>query len=120
VGFSQGNLLEEFLSDLARAGKSPQTLKGYRKDLNDFSRFLAAGARSVHAVGTHGVFSGPAIERLAKGPFEEVVVTDTLPLPSEKRLPKITVLSVAPLFAEAIRRIHLGLSVGEIYQVLIQ
>jgi len=49
-----------------------------------------------------------------------VVVTDTLPLPPEKRLPKITVLTVAPLFAEAIRRIHLGLSVGEIYQVLIQ
>ncbi len=81
---------------------------------------LAAGARSIYAVATHGVFSGPAIERLAKGPFEEVVVTDTLPLPPEKRLPKITVLTVAPLFAEAIRRIHLGLSVGEIYQVLIQ
>ncbi len=81
---------------------------------------LAAGARSIYAVATHGVFSGPAIERLAQGPFEEVIVTDTLPLPPEKRIGKITVLSVAPLFAEAIRRIHLGLSVGEIYQVLIQ
>jgi ribose-phosphate pyrophosphokinase len=80
---------------------------------------LAAGVRSVYAVATHGVFSGPAIQRLSTGPFEEVVVTDTLPLPPEKRIPKITVLSVAPLFAEAIRRIHLGLSIGEMYEVLI-
>lgn len=74
-----------------------------------------AGVREIYACATHGVFSGPAIERINASPIKEVVVTDTLPLPSEKRSPKITVLSVAPLLGEAIRRIHEGLSVGAMF-----
>jgi ribose-phosphate pyrophosphokinase len=57
---------------------------------------IARGAREVYAACTHPVLSGPAIERLALSPIKEVVVTDTIPLPPQKRLDKITVLSVAP------------------------
>ena len=64
---------------------------------------------------THPVFSDPAVERLCKLDIEEMVVTDTVPLPPRKRLPNVTVLSVAPLLAEVIRRIHLGISVGALF-----
>ncbi|MFN3974363.1 MAG: ribose-phosphate diphosphokinase [Dehalococcoidia bacterium] len=76
---------------------------------------LRAGVREIYACATHGVFSGPAIERINASPIREVVVTDTLPLAPNKRIPKITVLSVAPLLGEAIRRIHEGLSVGAMF-----
>jgi len=62
------------------------------------------------------VLSGPAVERIEQSPMRELVVTDTIPLPVEKRLPKITVLSLAPLLGEAIQRIHTGQSVGELFQ----
>lgn len=77
---------------------------------------LARGARTVYAACTHPVLSGPAIERLALSPIKEVVVTDTIPLPAEKRLDKITVLSVAPLLGESIQRIHTGASVSLAYR----
>jgi ribose-phosphate pyrophosphokinase len=54
----------------------------------------------------HGVLSGPAIERLAAPELEEVIITNSIALPADRMLPKIQVLSVAPLLAEAIRRIH--------------
>ncbi len=66
------------------------------------------GAREVYACCTHPLLSGPAIERLAACPVKEVVVTDTVPVPPEKRIDKLTVLSIAPLIGEAIRRIHNG------------
>lgn len=74
------------------------------------------GASQVYACAVHGVLSGPAIERLAGSPFEEVVVTDTVPLAEEKRISKITTISLAPLFAEAIRRIHLDHSISILFQ----
>jgi ribose-phosphate pyrophosphokinase len=61
------------------------------------------------------VLSGPAAERILKSDFQEVVVTDTIPFPEEKRNGKFTVLSVAPLLGEAIFRIHRGQSVGELF-----
>ena len=65
---------------------------------------------------THGLFTGKAIERLrAQRDVEEIVATDTVPIPREKRLPNMTVLSVAPLLAEAIRRIHGGKSVSSLF-----
>jgi ribose-phosphate pyrophosphokinase len=65
------------------------------------------GAKHVFAYATHGVLSGPAVERIAKSPLEEVVVTDTIPLTDAAQgCPKIVQLSTARLFAEAIRRIH--------------
>jgi ribose-phosphate pyrophosphokinase len=77
---------------------------------------IARGAREVYAACTHPVLSGPAIERLALSPIKEVVVTDTIPLPPQKRLDKITVLSVAPLLGESIQRIHTGASVSLAYR----
>lgn len=76
---------------------------------------LEKGATEVYACATHGVFSGSAIERIANSQVKEVVVTDTIMLPPHKRLDKITTLSMAPLLGEAIRRIHTGQSVGELF-----
>jgi len=75
----------------------------------------AAGTRAIYSCATHGVFSGSALERIADSPITEIVVTDTIPLPPGVDDPRITVLSVAPLFGEAIRRIHRGESVGALF-----
>mgnify|MGYP000828425201 FL=1 len=64
------------------------------------------GARSVTACATHGVLSGPAIERIQASVIKEVVILDTIALPPEKHIDKITVLPVAPVFAQAIERIY--------------
>jgi ribose-phosphate pyrophosphokinase len=75
----------------------------------------ASGARRLFVCVTHPVLSDPAVERLCTLEIEEIVVTDTVPLPPRKHLPNITILSVAPLLAEVIRRIHLGISVGALF-----
>ena len=72
------------------------------------------GAKEVFACCTHGVLSGPAIERIQESPISELVVLDTIPLPEEKRIDKLKILSVAPIFAEAIKRIYGDVSVSEI------
>jgi len=64
------------------------------------------GASRILACGVHPVLSGPAIERITASPLEEVIVTNSIPVSSEKRAARVTVLSVAPLLGEAIRRIH--------------
>lgn len=67
---------------------------------------------------THGLFTGQAIERLGAQPdIEEIVTTDTVPIAVDKRLPNMKILSVAPLLAEAIRRIHVGESVSGLFDV---
>jgi ribose-phosphate pyrophosphokinase len=76
---------------------------------------IADGAREVYSCATHGVFSGSALERIEASPLREVIVTDTIPLPEGTESDRITVLSVAPLFGEAIRRIHRGESVGALF-----
>ncbi len=74
------------------------------------------GVQEIYACCTHGVLSGQAIERLQNSPIRELIITDTLPLPPEKRIDKIKVLSVAPLLAQVIRCIHEGGSVGAILE----
>jgi len=74
------------------------------------------GARDIYCCATHGILSGPAIERLSKAPIKEIVITDSIPLAEHKRLPNMTVLSVAGLFAGAISRIHDGRSVTELFR----
>ena len=67
---------------------------------------------------THALFTGPAIARLRSRPeVVEIVTTDTVPMPAEKRLPNMKILSIAPLLAEAIRRIHIGESVSVLFDV---
>lgn len=76
---------------------------------------LDKGAKEVYACCTHPVLSGPAVERLSQSPLREVVVTNTIPLPPNKQVAKIKVLSVAPLLGEAIIRIHQNLSVSKLF-----
>ncbi len=73
------------------------------------------GVTRVYSCATHPVFSGNAHERILSSAMEELVVTDTIPVPESDRNGKITVLSVAPLLGEAIRRIHEGQSIGEMF-----
>lgn len=73
------------------------------------------GAQDVYLSFTHPVLSDPAIERLRSLPIKEIVTTDTIPIPPEKMLPNITVLSVDALLSEVILRSHEGRSVGELF-----
>lgn len=75
----------------------------------------AHGARGVFASVVHGVLSEGAGDRIQASPITELVVSDSVPVPPSKQMPKITVLSVAPLFAEAIHRIHTGDSVSTLF-----
>jgi ribose-phosphate pyrophosphokinase len=74
------------------------------------------GARQVYACATHAVFSPPAIERLSSGVLEEVIVTNTIPVPEENRFKQLTVLSVANLLGETIWRIHEDSSVSSMFR----
>jgi ribose-phosphate pyrophosphokinase len=73
------------------------------------------GAKEIFVGVTHGVLCGPAIERLKASPIREVIITDSIPLRPEQSLPKIRVLSVAPLLGEAIKRIHRNESVSRLF-----
>jgi ribose-phosphate pyrophosphokinase len=73
------------------------------------------GAKSVSCCATHAILSGPAKERLENSAFEEVVLLNTVPVPEEKQIAKMKHLSVAPLFAEAISRIHTNESVSKLF-----
>jgi ribose-phosphate pyrophosphokinase len=77
---------------------------------------MKQGATEIYACCTHPVFSGPAIQRISESPVKEVVVADTIPVNNDKKLSKITVLSIASLIGEAIHRIHTGLSVGAMFE----
>ena len=73
------------------------------------------GGKDVYVGCTHGVLSGPAIERIAKSDLKELVMTNTIPLPESKQIDKIVVVSISELFGEAIRRIHEETSIGELF-----
>lgn len=77
---------------------------------------LQSGATEVYASAIHPVFSGPARERLQNSAIREVVVTNSINVPQDKRFPKLKVLSVAPLLGETIQRIHTGASVSATYR----
>ena len=74
-----------------------------------------AGAREVHVAATHGVLCGKAIENIKNAPIKSMVITDTIPLSADKKLPKIQVLTVAHLLGEAIKRIHRNESVSKLF-----
>jgi ribose-phosphate pyrophosphokinase len=76
---------------------------------------LDRGAKEVYACATHPVLSGPALERLSEAPLKEIVITNTIPIPRDKRIKNMTILSVAPLIGEAILRIHEDLSVSKLF-----
>ncbi len=76
------------------------------------------GAGKIYVAATHGVLAGQAVERLAKAPMEKIIITDTIPMCSRLAplRDRLTVLSVAPLVGEAIKRIHLNKSVSAVLQ----
>ncbi len=76
----------------------------------------AAGAKKVIAAATHPILSGPAAKRLNESEFEEVIVTNTLPLPDDINIPKLTVLSMAPLLAQAIHAVFEEGSVASLFK----
>ena len=105
VGDVDGKDVIVFEDEIATGGTLVETARTLAK----------AGAERVFAGATHGVLVGDAIERLRDSPIESLTVTNTVKVGAEKRLDKLTVLSVASLMAEAIRRIHTGESVGALF-----
>ena len=75
------------------------------------------GAKEIYAGCTHGVLSADAVKRIEDSPIKELVITDTIPLPENKKIDKIKVLSIAPLFAEAIKRINEAKPLGELFKM---
>jgi ribose-phosphate pyrophosphokinase len=106
VGDVKGKTILYFDDEIARGTSLLETVKL----LQNF------GVGDIYVGATHGVLTGDACQRIMESPIRKVVVTDTVPLPPEKRCEKIVQLSVAPLFGEAIRRIHTGESVSEIFE----
>jgi ribose-phosphate pyrophosphokinase len=74
------------------------------------------GAKEIYAGATHGLLVGPAIERIEKSPIKELVITNTVPVEEEKRIDKIKVVSIAPLFAEAIKRLNEAKPLGDLFE----
>lgn len=77
---------------------------------------MDAGAKEVYACATHPVLSGPAIERLDKSPIKKIIVTDSIQIPEEKQIDKLTQVSVGPLIGDAIRRIHENKPVSPLFK----
>ena len=82
---------------------------------NAASALIELGAKNVYACATHGVLSGPAKERLEKSPIQELVLLNTLPIDDEKKLNKMTFISVGPIFSEVITRVYQGGSVSTLF-----
>ncbi|MCL4507711.1 MAG: ribose-phosphate diphosphokinase [Chloroflexi bacterium] len=91
--------------EISTGGSISNTVKAVKK----------YGAREVYITVTHAVLVGPAIERLRELPIKEIVTTNTLPATPERTLPNMKILSVGPLLGEVISRVHLGRSVGEMF-----
>ena len=84
--------------------------------INAAEAALKQGAKSVIAVATHGVLSGPAIERLNKSKIRKIIVTDTIDIPMEKRMGNMEIVTVGNVFGEAVNRIHNGESVSALFE----
>ena len=85
--------------------------------LVEAARFvLERGATGVEAAAVHPILSGRAVQRISEAPLDAVVVTATVPVPEEKRISKLEVLSVAPIFAAAIHAIHCGESISRLFR----
>ena len=107
IGDIQGKNALVFDDEVDTAGSIMETVEVIKK----------FGAKDVYVGCTHGVLSGPAIERIKNSEVKEVVMTNTIPLPEEKQIDKIKIVSISELFGEAIRRIHTETSVGELFDV---
>ena len=84
---------------------------------NAYNVLINQGAKEVFVASTHAVLSGPAVERLNACAFKEVVVTNTIPLPSDKKIKNLSVIDTAPIFAETVKRNHEHASISELYDI---
>ncbi|MFL2983152.1 MAG: ribose-phosphate diphosphokinase [Candidatus Neomarinimicrobiota bacterium] len=84
--------------------------------VNAANAAIDKGAKSVIVVATHGVLSGPAIERLSQSCIKKIIITDTILIPKEKQIDKIKIVSVANIFGEAVNRVHNGESVSALFE----
>lgn len=108
IGQVKGKNTIIFDDEISTAGTLIETVKILQKE----------GAKSIYAACTHGILAGPAIERIKNSSIKELVITNTVPLEEEKKLDKITVLSIAPLFAEVIRRVNEARSLGDLFEIV--
>jgi ribose-phosphate pyrophosphokinase len=106
VGEVKGKTILYFDDEIATGASLLETVQM----LGDF------GVGDMYVGVTHGMLTGDAVERIKASPIKQVVITDTVPLAPEKQCGKVVQLSVAPLFAQAIRRIHTGESISEIFE----
>lgn len=107
IGEVKGKNAIIFDDEIDTAGSMIETVKVLKK----------FGAKNIYAGCTHGVLSGPAIERIKNSDIKELVITNTIPLSEEKKIDNITVLSIAPLFAETIKRINEERPLGELFEI---
>ena len=84
--------------------------------VNASNAAMDKGATSVTAIATHSVLSGPAIDRLKNSPITNLIVTDTILIPIEKKLDNMKIVTVADVFGAAIKRIHNGESVSSLFE----
>ena len=108
VGDVQGKNVLLFDDEIATGGSLLEAVKSLQA--------IGIEIGDLYVGATHGVLTGEAVPRIQGSAIKQVVITNTVPLPPEKRCDKIVQLSVAPLFGEAIRRIHTGESVSEIFE----
>jgi ribose-phosphate pyrophosphokinase len=106
IGDVTGKICMIFDDEIDTAGSIVETINVLNEN----------GAMKIYAACTHGVLSGPAIERIQSTNVEKVIVTNTIPLTEEKKIEKIEVLDIAPLFGKAILKIHNGEGVGELFE----
>ena len=106
IGEIEGKNALIFDDEVDTAGSIMETVRILKK----------AGAKDIYVGCTHGILSGPAIERIKKSDLKELVMTNTVPLPSNKKIDKIVVVSMSELFGEAIKRINEATSIGELFE----
>lgn len=106
IGDIKGKTALIFDDEVDTAGSIMETVKVVKQ----------FGAKDVYVGCTHGVLSGPAIDRIKDSEIKELVMTNTIPLPPEKQIDKIVVVSMSELFAEAMKRIHEATSIGELFE----
>ena len=105
IGDVKNKICVIFDDEIDTAGSMMEAVKALKEN----------GAKEIYAACTHGVLSGPAIDRIKESDLKELVITNTIPLLAEKKCSKIKVVSIAPLFAQAVMRIHMGQGVGELF-----
>ena len=117
LGNSQETLIENIVGDVTgkRCVIFDDEVDRGSSIMNAVKVLESYNVKEIYAACSHGVLSGPAVERIKNSSIKEFIITNTIPLTPEKQIDKIKVLTVAPIFAESIKRIHEGHSMGEMF-----